>query len=1491
MAFAGPIRELSSINSADSEEVIARLVEFKNSVRGNPSCEVSDEEESDSVESLNTEAPTYYSYLENFKQNSCTATSSSVVEPVASIQKKCKSEPSFVERLVKDISKLDLEDDNAKINISKFRPLIQTVVERANKYKRMVEDFLISNADDQEKRDVILAYMDSVVVAMRDVFVVLRPHSALSGYFAANFFVKIPSGLFEEYTDDYDFLKLGKNPSTDPYFFNVNDNGDYLEISFDQHSMARRDIQTIVQYPMAKNYLYALRLMTIQMMASQIKTYDVLAGNKNLPIQMPKSCSVNKANGFWPSELNLEVRDDISEGYLDSVLENHGLIYNGSNDLVMNYYIEDSKINPLKDAMYGAVEFNNYTNANKAEKSNTMYTPYLKPSFDDISVFAKFMDLKKGIATWEYSFESQATRKSKSEIKQYKDVLLLNEIISEESPYKFIEVGSGDKKVQVRPFTLNASPYISHKMQELGATNIADIIPNDVKAELQAHKMKLDIPSLYAPSAYRNWGINKIHQVVKGLVAEKDTKSPFVRSFIKACTISYHPFCGQNKNQDLYKHLDDYLSKFNVDGKILPISKLNELGLEKDYRLLHYLWNELRDVHGLIPEANINEYDYLVDQMNVLNPIARVRLSYLLARRDLVGLLNGKKPTYNKTSRGSRITNDYQCHRNNVSGQIARLDKAAATLLLNKPLRPDFYTSYLNSDDSKELWAKTVEEVDSNSSQLFTAKLDEKKVYSYLQDISYKTILDSSDVRNAVSDIMNGDIKSENEDALDESLDSQEVDRIAFFRDLMKEQKHEDRIAMYLDRASEFGIQDDLSLKEQILAVDMTLKRHLYRDVMQRAAVERKMQTYKKLEDICNTNENDHEGLKEHFYATMKVQDNLNQMIGLNAAPADILEKINSMSDEEWQNTGLAIGGFLVGMAGVMLAGSCAVLTGGLCGIAVAGLVTAGMGAQTYVFKSEVDMKLRANESVRHVESMADLGYTGALASDNVSRSWAWAVIEGVSIIPLVGLFARGVNMGTKMTKESIKAIVLNAGKDNLSNVFKHAGKSARTIVEEADVSLAKVVLGFDSYSDKVRHLFTGKTLEDASLAVKNASLNGEQAVSLQNKISKIQRLHTSGRISAAKMKELTKRILAEVQELAIKNSDGLYKYTSNVVTDMSFKSIDKQMAVTVGKYFGGNPSELRGFMGSYMKKFLPKRSGVSKVAKAKAGYEAAKEGKFLTGTNWIRQAWYENTYNLAKNETSFLRIYDELSKLSKADFENYLVRNADELTDIFVKAPLRKRDLPYLFIQGGPHMGGILNGRRLPGIQDIGEAVVVRKIFNARARLISESAKATAREVLGANKVLAADTLSQVFKAFYATTRENAVKLGGAEGQGLLKELAGVRKIVLDSMFEGLTKHPKYIDLLKKNGVNVFVEGKLNKKLLNNLLYESNNMKSEVYADLLWGVVDTQNIFKMKEFEFIAYKVMRETVKDTSVIGVQKYLAMVKVLLMKENLGVVELF
>lgn len=1501
MAFAMPIsnfRSISSVEHKEKEEIIFALTSYKNAIRGVTNC-VKDNKSDSEIDSLirsGDKEVNYYTYLSDFKKNSCTSSSNEIKEN-QSLEQKCERDPSLVEALVKAVSEIDMEDSKAQIKLSHNERTIYNSIRKAKQYKVWVEEFLRSDESDEDKEEVVLNYISSISVSLRDLYVVLRPFSSLANMFKDYMLLNISSDLFEEGTDAYDQLQLGLNPSQDPYFITVKNNGNNLVLAFDEHSMIKRDIQTIAQFPMAKNYLYALRMMTVQMMTSQIKTYDVISGNVNRVIDMPKSCVTNNANGVWPAKINLEIREDIGNGYLDAVLENHGLTYNFNNDLVLNYYIEESNVDPLKDALYGAVEFNNYTNAKKNAAGNSLYTPYLKPVLDDTTAYSKFIEEKLMEARSVYYYKTGGGRASKSRQMQYKDNELLNEIVSEESPYSFLEINKSGVKSEIRPFTLNASKYLSHKLSELNADKIADIIDLDTKKTLQNNKIKIELPSLYSPSVYRNWGLKTISKVVEGLKNNNDINSPVVKSLVNVCAITYSQFCAVNKNKDLYKKLSEYLDSLNIDGRLLPLAKLNEKGIEKNYKLLYYLWNELRDRHNLIPEALTNEYDYILDQMNVLNPIARARLGYLLARQELVSLKTGKALTYTKTARGSRVSQEYLCHQNNINGQIERLDKSAGTLMLNKVLRPFFLSTYISNDEATKLWNKVLETVNSNSSQLFTAKINEKQIYDYIESISLKKTLNREDTNNVVDSILDGKMFDETQDAIDEANDSQEVDRIAFFQGLMKEKNHEKRLAMYLDRAREFGINDEVSLKEQILSVDLSFKRLLYRDVMKRAAIERRAQTLKKLDAFCKLNEDDHDSLKENFFSTMKVQDGLNQMIGLQGAPRELMDKLNSMTDQELINTGLGVGGFLLGMAGVMLAGSCAVLTGGLCGLAVAGLVTAGMGAQTYVFVSEVEMKQRANQSVDYVNEMSDLGYSELGASDNVSRSWAWAVIEGVSIIPLVGLFSRGVSMGAKMTKESLKTIVLNSGKSNFSNVFKFAGKSARTVVDEADVGLAKVVLGFTSYSDELKLLLAGKNLDQAADAMKAANLTAEQASKVQTRIARIRKLHTAGKISTKKMSELTKRVFAEIQELAIKNNNGIYKYTSDVVTDMSFKSIDNQMAKTVSKYFGGNPMEMRSFMGSYIKKFMPRKTltGAAKASKAqvaKEGYEAAKEGKYLFGTNWMRQAWYENTYNLAKNEESFLRIYDELLKLPKGEFESYIAKNADQLTDMFVKAPLRKRDLPYLFIQGGPHLGGLLNGRRIPGLQEIGEAVVVRKIFNARARLIAESAKAQAREVLGTSSALAADTLSGIFKSFYTVSRESALKASStAAGKKTLEELALVRKAVLDSMFEGLSNNPKMIDLLKKEGVNIFVDNKINKGLLNKLLYENADIKAEVYADMLWGLVDAEKLYKLKEFEFIAYKVMRETVQDQSLTGIQKYLAMAKILLVRDNLGVVELF
>ena len=1525
MAFAESASNLRRYeNAMDTEELYEAMTAFKEVVRGEPVCDAAseskeeednsdqtvDEELEEIIDSSEDEVMTsvnssYGSFIEDLKKNACHAQKSTADAGYEQEEADdCKKGRSVVEKLVKELSKLEVEDVSKELDLKKYDRLISTILRKAARYRAEVQNFVNSGADEDEKRKLVLEYIENVAVSMRDLYVVLKPNSRLANKFANNYLITIPTDLFEEFTDEHDFLLSGKNPAQDPIFIELVVDGDITKLVFDEHSMIKRDIQTILQYPLAKNYLYALRLMTIQMMVSQVKTYDVLMGNNKAPVVMPKSCTTRKENGVWPKELNIKIKDELSEGYLDSVLENHGLFYNYSNDLVLNYFLEDSSVNPLKDALFGSVEFNNYTNGNEALNGNNYYSVAIKPSFDDVTAWKDYFEMKKPQAEWVYKFESKANGRSrikkKSHMRTFKDAELFQEIIGEESPYKFVEITKklkeGDRKEQVRPFVLNASPYLTNKMIQLGTDNIEELIDTATEKKLKRNIINMDMPTLYSPSANRNWGLRRLQQAVASLKGSKDLKT--TRAITNACIMSRSTFCAENRGKDLYAELESYLDSLAIDGRFMPIQKLEEKNLKGMYTLLSQLWRQFRDNLKIIPEAKVVEYNYLIDQMGALNPIARMRLGYLLARQELLSLKAGKLPTYKQTARGRRVNHDYTCFQANVGSQIDRLDEAASKLLLNKPLSPNFLTKFVSKDDYKELWGKIVDGANGNSSQLFTAKFNGKKVYDFVEKISYKTILDDRQVDNAVNDILEGDISGETRDAIDEDLDNQEVDRISFFKELMETKNHEKRKEMYLDRAKDFGIDDDLTLKEQVLAVDMSLKRHLYRDVLKKSAAIRKKETMKKLNDICLSDESDHEGLRESFYGTMKIQDSLNQMIGLPAAPKALMDQINSQSFEELMNAGLAMGGFIVGMAGVMLAGSCAVLTGGLCGILVVGMVGSAVGMQGYVFNSEVDMKLRANEAVSHVDEMADLGYSNSTASENVSRSWAWAIIEGVSIIPLVGLFTSGVAMGSKMTKQAIKTIVINSKKVGFKNAYKMGGKAARTVADEADVELSKLVLGFRSYKDKIKAVFKGVDIEDASKALRNVDMPADSAAKIQSKITRIKKLQATGRISNKKVKSLTNKLMKEIREQLAKNPNALYKYTSTVSTNIGFKSVDTNTAKTVAKYFGGNPSELRGFMGTYIKKFYPKKGifGTAKssyLAKARAGYIKAKQGRYLKGTNWIRQAWYENTYNMAKNRAKYLRIFDELSKLPKGEFESYLLKNMDDLTDVFVKSPLRKRDFPYLLIQGGPHLGGLLKGRRIPGLQEIGEAVVVRKIFNARARLISEAAKAQARSLLGMKKVVVADTLSNIFKGFYSASREEAKRLGGKEGAKALKELATVRMHVANEMFTALSKHPKYIQLLEKEGVNIFIDGKVNKKLLNELLFNAKTIKGETLSDMLWGLVDLEKVFAKDEFQFLAYKVMREKMSDSSVIGLQKYLNAVKVLMIRDGsaLGNVEIF
>src|SRR5690606_14873951 len=135
---------------------------------------------------------------------------------------------------------------------------------------------------------------------------------------------------------------------------------------------------------------------------------------------------------------------------------------------------------------------------------------------------------------------------------------------------------------------------------------------------------------------------------------------------------------------------------------------------------------------------------------------------------------------------------------------------------------------------------------------------------------------------------------------------------------------------------------------------------------------------------------------------------------------------------------------------------------GGLCaplGVAMIAAGTSAMAMQVTLITREYDRKKDADEYQRQIKLMEELGFADYGSNDAVSRSWAWTTIEAISVFPLIGIVGRSVGLGSKLVLTSAKHIVRGTGKV----AFRQAAKTA---VQEADVKLARYVLGFGRLKD-----------------------------------------------------------------------------------------------------------------------------------------------------------------------------------------------------------------------------------------------------------------------------------------------------------------------------------------------------------------------------------------------------------------------------------------
>ncbi|MFG1500915.1 hypothetical protein ABMA70_11975 [Halobacteriovorax sp. XZX-3] len=1517
MAFAQTIENARSVASVyDLEEVLSELSEIKKNLRGNVSSDLSEEElgqiaqgfqaqsaqESEGEAEFQTE---FITFLDSIKKNSCGVKDYQDEQRAQEAKKTSRGENLF-SSIASVLAEVEVD---AKLNRTQNRKIdtyskqALNYFTRAKSFKTKIED-IINNTNEAyaDKEQLLLAYNDSVVKGLYDIKVILSPFRNVSEIKMDQILPKLTTDFIEEETELYNFLVHGE--MKDKIFFTVNIDGSDVELKLNSFLNSKRDVVTVNESPSAKSYLRALRILTIQMMATQIKNYDLMIESEEDKIVIPKSCR-SEVNGSWPQLLELKVDESVAKTYLDNLINNSGLSYDESNLELMSVR-EAEQLNPLAETMVASTTVENFLRAAKGKEATNFYQKYLKAGFDEVNAYNKFVDMKMGEIAQAYKKNiysyKRGTRTQTSKQVTTKDIGLINDIIGVVPESKTIEVDiyEGDQKYveNIYPSAINASPYLASKMAQARTENLEDIISDSIKNELKNNKVVIEFPSLYSQESYRNWGLNTLYHKALELQDSQEFKvgSRHNTMLFGFCYRNPAQICkGLSRKDNVLKRVVSYIDSLKIDGKFIPVARLDQSKVKESYVTLAKVFDYLRTGPKVFSELVTNEYDYLLDQMQALNPLAKVRLGYLVAREELQNIRDGQVKTYKKTSRGMRVDYSYKCFNNNMKAYLENLEEAAEILKVNRSIKPNFLTNELKKDEYARLWNTIFDEFNKDTTQIMTAELNSgKKAFELIDSLSNKVTLDRNQIEDAANETIDGRLLYQTTEDINERLQEEDVEKVAFFKEILAAKSHKERSAIFDSRPDSIDIFDDYELVHNFLKLNMDLKTPVYKEILKRSALKRQQDTYKKLNKFCQIDEDDIDSLKENFYATVKIQDQLNQLLGIPAVPKELMDRMDDWnSDEKWAMFN-GVFGFLLGMGAVLAAGSCTLVTGGLCGLAIASAGAVGFGMQANAIRLETKVKFRADRSEEYVGEMAELGYTDSNSTENVAKGWMAVAFEVIGTISMISILTRSVSVGSKIFKESLKAIVKNRSQLGIKEALKQSGKDASVIVNESEVEFAKLVLGLKKYSDVFKKMLSSKSMDDIAQNLRNLDLDEEFVEKTLKKMDRIEANYTAGKLSQASYNKAIKNIVTSVEEAITRSHGGIYRYTSDVAVNLNYSQVDEALGSTVSKLFNGSPLELRHYMGSYVKRLNSTTfSNSSKAARSKLRVRKADQGHYMRGTNWIVRAWNENTANLAKNRRQFLKIYDELQRLPEAELADYIAKNADTLTEIFVKIPLRKRDFPYMLIQGAPHTGGFF-GKRLPVISAVGEGVLMRKIFTARARLISEVARRSARETLGMKKVLMAETVGDIYRGLEVSVLEALPKMSKKEVTEVETMIATVKEKAISGIVRNLENDRAAVKFMNK--YNVSFDGLTPEQTfseLNRILYSPNGTVENTLSRYLWASADVEGLFKSPEFSGLAYKVMRDTMKEENIGSLQRYLNALKVLKIKDNgsLGSVEIF
>ncbi|MCR9203029.1 MAG: hypothetical protein NXH75_00515, partial [Halobacteriovoraceae bacterium] len=1077
------------------EELTTKITDFKTALKGRelePNCGGEDAPAEEEGEELSEEeawlkellgggdSKTYtredrafYKYVDSLEGNSCGASASAIVPQQK--EEECKPEKvaGYIDTQVEKIMKRE-KDEKEPLPFRLDNPEVRDFHKQATELMQEVRKYLADTGIEHSKRiGLLVEYLGGVALPVRDLIVIMRgyiPHEYDGEYFYESLLPEINIELIGEDKMVRDIITSGPNKMVENFHLEiVEKRWGRLELRYNKSEVLARDIVQILKAPTSKNYVRATKWMTLQMMLTQLLTYDAMLGETK-PLPIPKACQ-NHFNGSLPEKVEMQFNAGEGDVFLDRILADHGLIMSEGNTQYAEYYLDNVNKDPTKEGYSGLMPFENYKAAFLGLEG--VDDRFVKPVLDDYTGFEDTLGLLRSKAMSVFHDDnSYIFGLIDFEDDNYFGASLLDKLITQPETSEIYNYQNDDgEEIEISHVRQNLSVFLTELMQRHKVEYWEDLLTDRVESSLKRRFVRIPFPSLHGATVWRMWALSQLEEFTNKY--ENTAAMPVkTRSALTRSMRSSKHWVGKGKTaQEHFDNLKKYLHELKVADDFVPTRRLTTGDHIKGYQVLGNLYTTLSSYSDELPETRTNEYEYLKAQMNNSNPWARVRLGYLLLEDELYNISRGSLPGYSKASmtefNGEKINS---CKRRDVSGIVSKIRRAAGKMGINKPLKPNYASVLLDDEDEQMIWSGLIEK----ASPLFKQKNNSNtEYYTLMENVSYQTFLSQNDVSSFVSKHIHEGLRNSAWEEIEQYFETSEGKTGSFFAELYKLKGNTDDQMEYFEaHAQENGIDNQYKAKLGFLMMDNQVKRSVLKSLLRGSANMRKNDIQGRLESFCNLEPNDHESFKTLFYATSKAQNQLNQLTGAPTIPQDVMEKIhgkvNEMSDEEMTDMWLGIGAAVLGVTAMLIGGACTGITGGLCAPLGVAMVAAGASAMTMqvsLVSREFKRKKGADRNQAYVSEMERLGFANHGSNDKVSRSWFWTIFEAISIIPLIGVTARSVRVGTKLTVVSTSMMARNTAKHGFKTAWKMTGQAGRTVVSEADVRFARLILGFDTFA------------------------------------------------------------------------------------------------------------------------------------------------------------------------------------------------------------------------------------------------------------------------------------------------------------------------------------------------------------------------------------------------------------------------------------------